>query len=113
MSNQWGKENEKQTNQFQQPQNTSNYQQGYVPLAFSAPQKPIATRSKATLIIVAIFLGCIGGHYFFLGDMGKGIKTLLLGFITCGLFGVFSGISTIIKVVSGSLTTDVRGVPIK
>ena len=42
-------------------------------------------KSKKTAIILAIFLGAVGAHRFYLGQTGKGVLYFLLGF---GFFGV-------------------------
>ena len=87
---------------FQQ-ENASPYQQN----AFTP------TKSKTALILIALFFGCIGGHYFYLGNIRKAISTFIWSALTCGFYGMISGIITIVKVCSGSIQTDVNGVIIK
>ena len=59
----------------------------------------ISPKSKAVALILAIFLGCLGIHRFYVGKVGTGI----LWFLTGGLF-VFGWIYDIIKIASGTFT---------
>ena len=38
--------------------------------------------------VLAIVLGTLGVHYFYLGKIGGGIICLLLSIVTCGLWGI-------------------------
>tara|TARA_R110000796_G_scaffold149567_1_gene266375 strand:+ start:61 stop:324 length:264 start_codon:yes stop_codon:yes gene_type:complete len=49
-------------------------------------------KSKKTAIILAIFLGAVGAHRFYLGQTGKGILYFLLGFGFFGLLGILDGV---------------------
>lgn len=53
-------------------------------------------KSKKTALLLCIFLGIFGGHYFYVGRYGRGILYLL----TAGLFCI-GWIFDIIKIASG------------
>lgn len=55
-------------------------------------------RTKSIAIILALFLGWIGGHRFYLGQIGMG----LLYFFTAGLFGI----GVIVDIVRMVLMSD-------
>ena len=59
----------------------------------------ISHKSKIAALILAIFLGCLGIHRFYVGKVGTGVIWLLTG----GLF-VFGWIYDIVKIASGTFT---------
>lgn len=59
----------------------------------------ISHKSKMVALILAIFLGCLGIHRFYVGKVGSGLIWLLTG----GLF-VFGWIYDIAKIASGTFT---------
>ncbi len=66
----------------------------------------ISAKSKMVTLILAIVLGAIGAHRFYVGKTGSGILYLF----TMGLFG-FGWIYDIIKIASGTFR-DGLGLPI-
>ena len=62
----------------------------------------ISHKSKMVALILAIFLGCLGIHRFYVGKVGSGLIWLLTG----GLF-VFGWIYDIVKIASGTFTDGV------
>lgn len=64
-------------------------------------------KKKGTALILCIFLGIFGAHYFYVGRFGKGILYLFTG----GLF-IIGWIVDIIKIASGSFVDNV-GVPLR
>lgn len=65
----------------------SQYQSGgyaYGNDAFS-PSGPEG-KSRGVAGLLAILVGTLGVHYFYLGKVGGGLLTILLCFITCGLW---------------------------
>ena len=75
-----------------------------------------ASKSKLVAGLLAIFIGSLGIHNFYLGNNGKAIAQLLLTLLSCGVFGVFSGIWALIEAVmifTGSINTDANGIPLK
>ncbi|MCS2481807.1 NINE protein [Bacteroides faecis] len=54
----------------QQPVQQQSVQQGYYP-------QHVSSKSKATAAILAIFLGGLGAHHFYLGKTGLGILYLI------------------------------------
>ena len=64
-------------------------------------------KKKGTALILCIFLGMFGVHYFYVGRIGKGF----LYFFTCGLF-MIGWIADIIKIATGSFTDNV-GAPLR
>ncbi len=66
----------------------------------------ISAKSKIVALILAIFLGGLGIHRFYVGKIGSGILWLFTG----GLFGI-GWIYDIIKILSGTFR-DGAGLPI-
>ena len=55
-------------------------------------------KSRGVAGLLAILVGCLGVQYFYLGKTGGGILTILLSFITCGLWGVISFVQGILMI---------------
>lgn len=71
---------------------------------------PMATKSDKSLVItlmLAVFLGWIGVHYFYVGKTGMGI----LYIFTMGLFGI-GWLIDIFRIAIGSFK-DSNGLPVK
>jgi hypothetical protein len=66
----------------------------------------ISPKSKDVALILAIFLGYLGVHRFYVGKIGMGLLYLFTG----GLFGI-GWIWDIIKIVSGNFR-DSHGLPL-
>lgn len=64
-------------------------------------------KSKKTALILCIFLGPIGAHYFYVGRWGKGLLYLFTG----GLF-VIGWITDIFSILLGKFRDNV-GVPLR
>lgn len=45
-------------------------------------------KDKITAGVLALLLGSLGVHYFYLGKTTAGILTILLTIVTCGLWGI-------------------------
>lgn len=69
--------------------------------------EPISQKSKFITLLLAIFLGYFGAHYFYLGRYGKGV----LYAFTVGLFG-FGWFVDIYLVLRGKMT-DSKGLYVK
>lgn len=76
-------------------------------------------KSKVVAGILAILLGSLGVHNFYLGNTGKAVAQLLLTligtWITCGISAVAASIWGIvegIQILTGSINTDADGVPL-
>lgn len=67
--------------------NTNGYQTGGV-----CPEP----KSKVAAGLLAIFLGALGIHYFYLGKTGAGFITILLSIVTCGLWEIITLIQGIL-----------------
>jgi len=66
--------------------NTDNGGYAYGNDAFS-PSGPEG-KSRGVAGLLAILIGTLGVHYFYLGKVGGGILTIILSFVTCGLWGI-------------------------
>ena len=64
-------------------------------------------KSKTTALILCIFLGLFGAHYFYVGRYGRGF----LYMFTAGLF-VIGWILDIIKIMNGTFVDNV-GAPLR
>lgn len=66
-----------------------------------------SSKSKTTALMLCLFLGEFGAHYFYVGRFGMGLLYLL----TLGLFGI-GWIVDIFRIANGSFTDNV-GVPLR
>jgi len=64
-------------------------------------------KSKTTALILCIFLGLFGAHYFYVGRYGRGVLYMFTG----GLF-VIGWILDIIKILNGTFVDNV-GAPLR
>ncbi len=75
-------------------------------------------KSKIAAGILALFMGSLGIHNFYLGYTGKAIAQLLLttvGWILCMTGPIISGIWAFIEaimILSGGISTDANGNPL-
>lgn len=73
-------------------------------------------KSKLAAGLLGILLGSLGIHNFYLGYTTKGIIQLLLTLLTCGFGAIISSIWGLIEgvmILTGSISTDANGVPMK
>lgn len=73
-------------------------------------------KSKVTAGILAILLGALGIHNFYLGFTGKGLAQLLITVLTCGYGGIITGIWALvegIQILTGSMAVDAKGQPLR
>ena len=59
-------------------------------------------KKKSTALILCIFLGWMGAHYFYVGRIGRGIVSLF----TCNFFGI-GWIIDIYRIVVGKFRDNV------
>ena len=45
-------------------------------------------KSRGVAALLAIFIGSLGIHYFYLGKNTAGIIAIIVSLVTCGLFGI-------------------------
>lgn len=67
--------------------------------AISSPS-PAGRKDKLVAGLLAIFLGYLGIHYFYIGKTTAGIITIVLSLCTCGLWSVITLIQGILMLVS-------------
>lgn len=60
------------------------------------PYQGYEPKDKTTAGILALLIGGFGIQYFYLGKVGAGLVTILLSFVTCGLWSVLMLIQGII-----------------
>lgn len=80
------------------------------------PTGAVEQKSKIAAGILGILLGAFGIHNFYLGFTGKGLAQLLITVLTCGYGGLISGIWGLVEgimILTGSIATDAKGVPLK
>ena len=73
-------------------------------------------KSKVLAGILAILIGTLGIHNFYLGYTGKAVAQLLITLLTCGYGSIITfvwGVIEGIMILTGSIATDARGVPLK
>ena len=76
----------------------------------------VEQKSKIAAGVLGILVGWLGVHNFYLGFTGKAVAQLLLTILTCGYGGVISGIWGLIEgilILTGGISRDARGVPLK
>lgn len=71
---------------------------------FDAYGRPLSDKSKVVAGLLGILLGAFGAGRFYTGHTGIAVAQLLVGWFTCGLWGVIDGI---IILVNGG--TDAQG----
>jgi TM2 domain-containing membrane protein YozV len=78
-----------------------------------APAKPPAKqRSRLAAGLLAIFLGYLGMHSFYLGYKKKAVVQIVVSAATCFLGGIIWGIADAANILSGGLEADADGVPL-
>ena len=85
-------------------------------VAFAQPVPVGEQKSKMAAGLLGIFLGAFGVHNFYLGYTGKAVAQLLISVLSCGIFAVASeiwGLVEGIQILTGSIKTDAKGVPLK
>ncbi len=105
-----------------------NPQYGYDPNQYQMGQDPNQNyyqqpgqygpqpKSKIAAGVLGILLGAFGVHNFYLGYNGKAVAQLLITLLTCGIGAAISSIWGLIEgilILTGSITTDAKGVPLK
>lgn len=57
---------------------------------YTAPQGYVSQTGKSNMVagILAILLGAFGAQYFYMGKIGGAFVTILLYWVTCGLWGI-------------------------
>ncbi|MGR9044523.1 MAG: TM2 domain-containing protein [Gammaproteobacteria bacterium] len=78
--------------------------------AYLDPNKPV--KSRWTAAILALFLGGIGAHRFYLGYYGIGLAQLALTVLTVG-YGVVWGFIEFALLVTKNFNLDAKGRPLK
>ena len=64
----------------------------------------LAGQDKIVMILVCLFLGCIGIHNFMMGEAKKGIFKIIMSFL-CGLGGILALID-LVKICMDTYTVD-------
>ncbi len=73
-------------------------------------------KSKIAAGLLGIFLGALGIHNFYLGYTGKALAQLLMTILSCGILGLVSeiwGLVEGIMILTGSISVDANGIPLK
>ncbi len=78
-----------------------------IPAYYTPGTQVISGKNRTLALILCIFVGYFGIHYFYVGKIGIGILYMLTG----GLFGI-GWLVDIIRIIAGSFR-DVDGFPVK
>ena len=73
-------------------------------------------KSRIAAGILAILVGALGIHNFYLGYNARGTVQLLVSVLTCGIGAVPMGIWALVEgimLLCGSTSYDARGIPLK
>lgn len=87
--------------------------------AYGAPVYNLP-KSKVAALLLALFLGCLGIHNFYLGHTGKGVAQLLISVLSCGWGTLITGPWALIEGIlvvtaqpgSWPWGVDAQGVPL-
>ncbi len=104
-------------NNQQQPGQSSYYNPPqYQPQQGMEPPPGYMQKSRIAAGILAILLGELGVHSFYLGNTSKGLTQLLVSLLTCGIGAIVMKILAIIegvRILDGRITTDAYGIYLK
>ncbi len=76
----------------------------------------VEQKSKLAAGLLALFLGTIGVHNFYLGYTGRAITQLLMSVLSCGILGFVVAVWSFvecIQIFTGGIKTDAKGIPLK
>ena len=101
-------ESEKQTIIINNYYGANDRQTGNVSPTYNTPYTQIISgKSRAVSLVLCVFVGIFGVHYFYVGKIGMGILYLL----TAGLFGI-GWLVDVIRIIAGTFR-DVDGFLVK
>lgn len=72
-------------------------------------------KSKIAAGLLGIFLGSLGIHNFYLGYTGKAVAQLLITLLSCGIGATVTSIWGLVEgilILTGSIKTDAKGMPL-
>ena len=69
-------------------------------------------KSKLVAGLLGIFVGWLGIHNFYLGNIGRGIGQIVLSIFTCCIGGYIWGLIEGIMILCGNINTDANGNPL-
>lgn len=70
-------------------------------------------KSKLVAVLLALFLGGIGIHDFYLGYTQYGVIKIVLAICTFGVGSSIWALVDLIRLLTGSLNKDAKGIPLK
>jgi len=97
---------------YQQPYQQQPVAPAVQPIAYDPSQQ----KSKVAGGLLGIFLGAFGVHNFYLGYTGKAVAQLLITLLSCFTLSFVSeiwGLVEGIQILTGSIATDAKGIPLK
>lgn len=68
---------------------------------------PVTGKSRGVAALLAILLGTLGIHYFYIGKTTAGIVFLLVSICSCGILGAVTAILSLITGIKMFVTTNV------
>ena len=97
------------------PQGVPPYQQP-IPPQYAPVPPGYQPKSKVVAGVLAILIGSLGIHNFYLGYTNKGLIQLLVSVLTCGIAATAMWIWAIVEgvqILNGTIAVDAKGVPLK
>jgi len=90
--------------------NPNNYNQGPLYQSWYSNEvfasSPVTGKCRGVAALLAIFLGSLGIHYFYLGKNNGGLAFLLISVLSCGILGTITGIVSIIQAIRMLIITN-------
>lgn len=103
-------------NRWQSPPQPIYNPPRYQPQAGMDPPPGYLQKNRIAAGLLALTMGALGIHSFYLGNASKGLMQLLVSLLTCGIGAVvlqILGIIEGVKILDGRINTDAYGIYLK
>lgn len=105
-----------QNQTYQQPQPPIYSPPQYQPTAGMEPPVGYMQKSRKAAGLLAMLMGTMGLHCFYLGNTSSGLIRLLVALLTCGIGAIITciwGVIDGVKILDGRINTDAYGIYLK
>lgn len=116
-----GYQNGGQQNQNYNPQNGGGQPPIYNPPQYQSiegmdPPPGYMQKDRKVAGLLAMFLGTLGAHSFYMGNTSRGLVQLFVSLFTCGVGAIVMliwGLMDGVKILDGRINTDAYGIYLK